>query len=218
MQSERQWYECSAEMEGCRSEECYLKLLSKVDVPLVNLRKVPTSSPCPAAMNITEHAFLLTSAWRIERNLLDVDSVKAELQICVSFTFEYTDLYRKFLAKHKTLWSRQKSDYVLQIWDYFSIFVLASLKFTKCFPFLCYGNGQPTNTRWSWKGLIPKYQFNWPEWSLHPTPDHLGSSTVWSLTTTKVGTQTLWRALFILLENIRVNNSSGAHLNDEHGL
>ena len=30
----------SPEMEGCHSEERYLKLFSKADVPLVNLRKV----------------------------------------------------------------------------------------------------------------------------------------------------------------------------------
>ncbi|KAI9519860.1 hypothetical protein NQZ68_024721 [Dissostichus eleginoides] len=30
----------SSEMEGCHSEERYLKLFSKAEVPLVNLRKV----------------------------------------------------------------------------------------------------------------------------------------------------------------------------------
>ncbi|KAF3856731.1 hypothetical protein F7725_017454 [Dissostichus mawsoni] len=70
-------------MEGCHSEERYLKLFSKAEVPLVNLRKVSAyifSIPCSNAH--TERVFsMMTSAWRNERNRLDVDSVKAELQI-----------------------------------------------------------------------------------------------------------------------------------------
>ncbi|KAF3832136.1 hypothetical protein F7725_025801 [Dissostichus mawsoni] len=84
----------SSEMEGCHSEERYLKLFSKAEVPLVNLRKVSAyifSIPCSNAH--TERVFsMMTSAWRNERNRLDVDSVKAELHICVNFTFECTDI------------------------------------------------------------------------------------------------------------------------------
>ncbi|KAF3840056.1 hypothetical protein F7725_018773, partial [Dissostichus mawsoni] len=76
----------SSEMEGCHSEERYLKLFSKAEVPLVNLRKVSAyifSIPCSNAH--TERVFsMMTSAWRNERNRLDVDSVKAELQISTS--------------------------------------------------------------------------------------------------------------------------------------
>ncbi|KAF3832153.1 hypothetical protein F7725_025818, partial [Dissostichus mawsoni] len=79
----------SSEMEGCHSEERYLKLFSKAEVPLLNLRKVSAyifSIPCSNAH--TERVFsMMTSAWRNERNRLDVDSVKAELHICVNFTF-----------------------------------------------------------------------------------------------------------------------------------
>ena len=100
----------SSEMEGCHSEERYLKLFSKADVPLVNLRKVSAyifSIPCSNAH--TERVFsMMTSAWRNERNRLDVDSVKAELQICVNFTFECTDMYRKFLANKKLLEAARK--------------------------------------------------------------------------------------------------------------
>ncbi|KAJ4919390.1 hypothetical protein JOQ06_021968 [Pogonophryne albipinna] len=42
----------SSEMEGCHSEERYLKLFSKAEVPLVNLRKVSAyifSIPCSNA-------------------------------------------------------------------------------------------------------------------------------------------------------------------------
>ena len=85
----------SSEMEGGHSEEQCLKLFSKADVPLVNLRKVSSyifSIPCSNAH--TEHVFsMMTSAWKNERNRLDVDSVKAELQICVNLTFECTDMY-----------------------------------------------------------------------------------------------------------------------------
>lgn len=80
----------SLEMEGCHSEERYLKPLS-ADVPLVNLWKVSAyvfSIPCSNA-----HVFsMMTSAGRNERNRLDVDRVEAELQICVNFTFECTDM------------------------------------------------------------------------------------------------------------------------------
>ncbi|KAK5918857.1 hypothetical protein CgunFtcFv8_022800 [Champsocephalus gunnari] len=56
----------SSEMEGCHSEERYLKLFSKAEVPLVNLRKVSAyifSIPCSNAH--TERVFsMMTSAWR----------------------------------------------------------------------------------------------------------------------------------------------------------
>ncbi|KAI9517228.1 hypothetical protein NQZ68_008487 [Dissostichus eleginoides] len=56
----------SSEMEGCHSEERYLKLFSKAEVPLVNLRKVSAyifSIPCSNAH--TERVFsMMTSTWR----------------------------------------------------------------------------------------------------------------------------------------------------------
>ncbi|KAI9522393.1 hypothetical protein NQZ68_036309 [Dissostichus eleginoides] len=56
----------SSEMEGCHSEERYLKLFSKAEVPLVNLRKVSAyifSIPCSNVH--TERVFsMMTSAWR----------------------------------------------------------------------------------------------------------------------------------------------------------
>jgi hypothetical protein len=56
----------SPEMEGCHSEERYLKLFSKADVPLVNLRKVSAyifSIPCSNAH--TERVVsMMTTAWR----------------------------------------------------------------------------------------------------------------------------------------------------------
>ncbi|KAF3845691.1 hypothetical protein F7725_002769, partial [Dissostichus mawsoni] len=97
----------SSEMEGCHSEERYLKLFSKAEVPLVNLRKVSAyifSIPCSNAH--TEpfyHAEHFSSAWRNERNRLDVDSGQAELQICVNFTFERTDMYQRLLTNKKLL-------------------------------------------------------------------------------------------------------------------
>ncbi|KAF3849698.1 hypothetical protein F7725_019417 [Dissostichus mawsoni] len=100
----------SSEMEGCHSEERYLKLFSKAEVPLVNLRKVSAyifSIPCSNAH--TERVFsMMTSAWRNERNRLDVDSVKAELQICVNFTFECTDMYQRLLTNKKLLEAARK--------------------------------------------------------------------------------------------------------------
>ncbi|MEQ2287475.1 hypothetical protein AMECASPLE_013029, partial [Ameca splendens] len=88
----------SLEMEGCHSEKHYLKLFSKADVPLVNLRKVSAyifSIPCSNAY--TNRVFsMITSAWRNERNRLNVESVKAELQVCVNFTLDCADMYRKF--------------------------------------------------------------------------------------------------------------------------
>ncbi|KAF3833429.1 hypothetical protein F7725_024633 [Dissostichus mawsoni] len=97
----------SSEMEGCHSEERYLKLFSKAEVPLVNLRKVSAyifSIPCSNAH--TERVFsMMTSAWRNERNRLDVDSVKAELHICVNFTFECTDMYQRLLT-NKNSWKQ----------------------------------------------------------------------------------------------------------------
>ncbi|KAF3844269.1 hypothetical protein F7725_013610 [Dissostichus mawsoni] len=100
----------SSEMEGCHSEDRYLKLFSKAEVPLVNLRKVSAyifSIPCSNAH--TERVFsMMTSAWRNERNRLDVDSVKAELQICVNFTFECTDMYQRLLTNKKLLEAARK--------------------------------------------------------------------------------------------------------------
>ncbi|XP_070399235.1 uncharacterized protein [Nothobranchius furzeri] len=100
----------SPEIEGCQSEERYLKLFSKADVPLVNLRKVCAyifSIPCSNAH--TERIFsMMSSAWRNERNGLDVESVKAELQICVNFTLDCTDMYKKFLSSKKLLEAARK--------------------------------------------------------------------------------------------------------------
>ncbi|KAF3832130.1 hypothetical protein F7725_025795 [Dissostichus mawsoni] len=100
----------SSEMEGCHSEERYLKLFSKAEVPLLNLRKVSAyifSIPCSNAH--TERVFsMMTSAWRNERNHLDVDSVKAELHICVNFTFECTDTYQRLLTNKKLLEAARK--------------------------------------------------------------------------------------------------------------
>ncbi|KAL7404514.1 hypothetical protein ABVT39_015835 [Epinephelus coioides] len=100
----------SLEMEGCHSVEWYLKLFSKADVPLVNIRKVSAyifSIPCSNAY--TERVFsMMTSAWRNERNRMDVDSVKAELQVCVNFTFPCTSMYQKFLGNKKLLDAARK--------------------------------------------------------------------------------------------------------------
>nr|XP_055041470.1 uncharacterized protein LOC129429043 [Misgurnus anguillicaudatus] len=100
----------SPEMEGCHSEERYLKLFSKAAEPLANLRKISAyifSIPCSNAH--TERIFsMMTSAWRNERNRLDVDSVKAELQVCVNFTFPCTDVYKKFLGNKKLLDAARK--------------------------------------------------------------------------------------------------------------
>ncbi|KAF3842553.1 hypothetical protein F7725_024504, partial [Dissostichus mawsoni] len=100
----------SSEMEGCHSEERYLKLFSKAEVPLVNLRTVSAyifSIPCSNAH--TERVFsMMTSAWRNERNRLDVDSVKAELHICVNFTFECTDMYQRLLTNKNLLEAARK--------------------------------------------------------------------------------------------------------------
>lgn len=100
----------SPEMEGCHSVERYLKLFSKADVPLVNLRKVSAyifSIQCSNAY--TERVFsMMTSAWRNERNRMDVDNVKAELQVCVNFTFPCTSMYQKFLGNKKLLDAARK--------------------------------------------------------------------------------------------------------------
>uniref|UniRef100_A0A8C6M4A3 HAT C-terminal dimerisation domain-containing protein n=1 Tax=Nothobranchius furzeri TaxID=105023 RepID=A0A8C6M4A3_NOTFU len=100
----------SPEIEGCQSEERYLKLFSKADVPLENLRKVCAyifSIPCSNAHS--ERIFsMMSSAWRNERNRLDVESVKAELQICVIFTLDCTDMYKKFLSNKKLLEAARK--------------------------------------------------------------------------------------------------------------
>ncbi|KAF3859791.1 hypothetical protein F7725_000046 [Dissostichus mawsoni] len=61
----------------------------------------------------------MTSAWRNERNRLDVDSVKAELQICVNFTFECTDMYQRLLTNKKLLEAARKGQNVLgQLLEY----------------------------------------------------------------------------------------------------
>lgn len=100
----------SLEMEGCHSEVQYLKLFSKADVPLVNLRKISAyifSIPCSNAH--TEQVFsIMTSAWRNERNRLDVDSVKAELQVCVSFTC--TDMCTRSSLETKNSWMQPVAD------------------------------------------------------------------------------------------------------------
>lgn len=95
----------SPEMEEAHSEERYLKLFSKADVPLPNLKKVAAyifSIPCSNAH--TERVFsMMTTAWRDERNRLQIDSVKAELQICINFTEECTAMYKVFLSKRQLL-------------------------------------------------------------------------------------------------------------------
>lgn len=72
------------------SEGQYLKLFSKADVPLPNLKKVAAyifSIPC--SNTHTKRVFsMMTTAWRDERNRL-----KAELQICINFTEECTAMY-----------------------------------------------------------------------------------------------------------------------------
>ena len=50
----------------------------------------------------------MTTAWRNERNRLDVDSVKAELQVCVNFTNPYTEMYKKFTGNKKLLDAARK--------------------------------------------------------------------------------------------------------------
>ena len=81
----------SLEIEGCHSEE------------QKNLRKVSAyifSIPCSNAH--TERVFsMMTTAWRNERNLLEVENVEAKLQICINFTDQCTEIYKKFLANKK---------------------------------------------------------------------------------------------------------------------
>lgn len=100
----------SPDMEGCNSEQRYLKLFSNAEVSLVNLRKIGAyifSIPCSNAH--TERIFsMMTTAWRNERNRLDMDSVKAELQVCVNFTYQCTDIYQKFLGNRKILDAARK--------------------------------------------------------------------------------------------------------------
>ena len=45
----------------------------------------------------------MTTAWRNERNRLEVDTVKAELQICINFSEECTAMYKKLLTNKKLL-------------------------------------------------------------------------------------------------------------------
>ncbi|KAG7160389.1 putative hAT family C-terminal dimerization region-containing protein 18 [Homarus americanus] len=92
------------EMVDSHSEERYLKLFSKSEVPFTNLKTVSVyifSISCSNAQ--TERVFsMTTSARRNERNRLQVDSVKAELQIC-NFSEECPAMYKKFLANRKLL-------------------------------------------------------------------------------------------------------------------
>ncbi|KAG7177693.1 putative hAT family C-terminal dimerization region-containing protein 17 [Homarus americanus] len=87
------------------SEERYLKLFSKSEVPFTNLKKVSAyifSIPC--SHGHTERVFsMMTSAWRNERDRLQVNSVKAELQICNNFSEECPAMYKKLLANRKLL-------------------------------------------------------------------------------------------------------------------
>lgn len=71
----------SSAEENWSTEERYLKLFSQKDVSLSNLRNVSSylfSIPCSNAH--TERVFsIMTSAWRNERNRLEVDTVKARI-------------------------------------------------------------------------------------------------------------------------------------------
>ena len=106
-----------------------MKLFSKADVPLVNLRKVSAyifSIPCSNAH--TERVFsMMTTAWRNERNRLDVDSVKAELQVCVNFTYHCTEMYKKFTGNKKTIGCSQERTEVLQILQRQSTILVSTL-------------------------------------------------------------------------------------------
>ncbi|XP_064418172.1 uncharacterized protein LOC135358689 [Latimeria chalumnae] len=96
----------SPELKEClTSEERYLKIFTKAEGSFKNLKKISSyifSIPC--SNTHTERVFsLMTTAWRNERNRLDVDSVKGELQICVNLTGECKDMYSEFLKNKKLL-------------------------------------------------------------------------------------------------------------------
>ena len=101
----------SPEMTQAKSEERYLKLLKKKDVPLPNLKKVSAyifSIPCSNAH--TERVFsMMKTTWRDERNRLEIDSVQAELQICINYTEDCTDMYKVFLSERRLLEAARKS-------------------------------------------------------------------------------------------------------------
>ena len=46
---------------------------------------------------------MMTSAWRNERNRLEVDTVKAELQICTNLSEDCTAMYKIVLDNKKLL-------------------------------------------------------------------------------------------------------------------
>lgn len=100
----------SEEMKQATSEERYLKLFSTKDVKLDNMKKVAAyifSIPCSNAH--TERVFsMMTTAWRDERNRLHIDSVKAELQICINFTKDCTAMHKVFLSNRQLLEAARK--------------------------------------------------------------------------------------------------------------
>ena len=100
-------------MQDCtNSEERYIKVFSKCDVPLINLKKVCAyihSIPCSNAH--AERVFsMMTSAWTKERNRLDVDTVKAELQICINISLDCSDMYKVFLNNKNLFDSTKKGE------------------------------------------------------------------------------------------------------------
>lgn len=100
----------SSAEEDWSTEERYLKLFSQKDVSLKNLKSVSAyllSIPCSNAH--TERVFsIMTSAWRNERNRLEVDTVKAELQVCVNLQEECSEVYPTFLANKPLLEAARK--------------------------------------------------------------------------------------------------------------
>lgn len=100
----------SSEMAESKSEDRYLKLFSKSEIPLTNLKKVSAyifSIPCSNAH--TERIFsMMASAWTKDRNRLQVDSVKAELQICNNFSEECSVMYKEFLSNRRLLETASK--------------------------------------------------------------------------------------------------------------
>ena len=95
----------SAEFENLSSEERYLKLFTQSDVPLKNLRIMSAYIFSIACSNAhTERVFsMMTTAWRNERNRLEIDSVKAELQVCINFSEGCTEMYHRFLSNRKLM-------------------------------------------------------------------------------------------------------------------
>lgn len=102
----------SPEMERLHSEQRYLKLFLKADVPLQNLRKVAAyifSIPCSNAH--TERVFsIMLSAWRNERNRLDVDSQGRAPSVC-EFQLSLYQYVREISWKQKKLpyWPEYKT-------------------------------------------------------------------------------------------------------------